>query len=298
MLICLWWYGRDPSSVIRNPITDDRKPIMDTSHEQISRLRAELNQVQRQIDSAEEELARLEEDLRAFEFEFEANVGYLLEQLTQLEAEVNDYLQRIKIMRAEKTFGEGYRNVEDQFDEKWNAPRRNTPKPPPPKPPPLTAAQLKKLYRELARRYHPDLALDEADRAYRTTKMMAINDAYKAGSLTELMALAAEKDKIGLGTAVPMPTSPPPSKPSLQTEHEMVYALEEELERSRRRLFRVQDALQNFHHRPMVELALEARFARREGRDVLAEMAVELQRKIARKEVEREMIKSQFDHLI
>ncbi len=263
--------------------------------EQIARLRAEINQIQRQIRDAENDLLQREEDLRAFELEFEISVGYLLEHLVQLEAEVNDYLQQIKIRRVEKTFGEGYRAVEDQFDEKWNAPRRPSPKAPSAKPPPLTAARLKKVYRELARRYHPDLAVNEADRARRTAKMTAVNDAYKAGSLVELVALAEEKDAF-VTEAMTIPQTPKP-EPRPQTEMAMVQVLEDELERHRRRLFQVQDALQNFHHRPMVELALEARFARRDGRDLLAEMAAEAQRKIARKEVEREMIRVQFENL-
>ncbi len=263
----------------------------ESPQQQINALRRQINQVQAKIDDAEGELVRLEEDLRAFEYEFEANVGYLLELLTRLEEEVNDYLQQIKIMRTEQTFGEGYRTVEDQYRATWNIPRQETPAKQPPKPPPLTAAQLKKLYRQLARRYHPDLAVDEVDRAYRTGKMSAINDAYKAGSLVEMMALAEEMGSaasVGVrSTAVPPP----------QTETDLIQTLTQELDNRRRHLFRVQDALRNFHNRPMVELALDVRFARQQGRDLLAEMAAETQRKIARKEVERDMIKSQFDNM-
>ncbi|HRQ41457.1 MAG TPA: hypothetical protein PLD25_26355 [Chloroflexota bacterium] len=267
----------------------------DSSSQQINRLRGQLHQVEAEIDNAEGELVRLEEDLRTFEYEFEATVGYLLEQLMRLEEEVNAYLQQIKILRTEQTFGEGYRTVEDQYNATWNIPRQEEAKKQPPKPPPLTAAKLKKLYRDLARRYHPDLALDEADRVLRTAKMMAINDAYKAGSLVEMMALAEEKEGVAQagmgqmvgGTAVPIS----------QTEDDLIQALAQELENRRRHLYRVQDALRNFHNRPMVELALEVRFARQQGRDLLAEMATETQRKIARKEVERDMIQSQFNSM-
>lgn len=271
----------------------------ESATQQIHRLRGELNQVQTEIEDVESDLIGREEDLRAFEFEFEAQVGYLMAQLVQLEAEVNDYLQQIKVMRTERTFGEGYRTVEDQYNATWNTPRqKNFESKRPPKPPPLTAARLKKVYRDLARRYHPDLAADEADRAYRTAKMTAINDAYKAGSLVEMMALAEEKEEVvqievGREERVERGTAVPTS----QTEDDLVLILNQELERRRGHLFQVQDALRNFHHRPMVELALEVQFARKQGRDLLAEMAMEAQRKIARKEVERDMIKSQFDSL-
>ncbi len=268
----------------------------ESPQQQINHLRRQINQVQAEIDGAAGELVRLEEDLRTFEYEFEATVGYLLEQLTRLEEEVNDYLQQIKVRRTEQTFGEGYRTVEDQYNATWNIPRKDEGKKQPPKPPPLTAAKLKKLYRDLARRYHPDLAVDETDRAYRTAKMTAINDAYKAGSLAEMMALAEEKEmvaRVETGQKIEGDTAVTPP----QTDADMIHALNQELDNRRRQLFRVQDALRNFHNRPLVELALDVRFARQQGRDLLAEMATEAQRKIARKEVERDMIKSQFDKL-
>jgi hypothetical protein len=46
-----------------------------------------------------------------------------------------------------------------------------------------------------------------------------------------------------------------------------------------------------------VEFSLEVKAARRQGRDLLAEMAAELESKIARKTAERDMLKAQFDQL-
>ena len=47
----------------------------------------------------------------------------------------------------------------------------------------------------------------------------------------------------------------------------------------------------------MVDLALRVKLAQREGRDLLAEMAAELERKIARKMAERDMLRAQFNNL-
>ena len=82
-------------------------------------------------------------------------------------------------------------------------------------------AALKQLYRRLARRFHPDLALDETDRAYRTDLMMAINAAYTAGNLEELERLAQEPDSISRAP---------------QSIEELAADLEREVERGRRRL--------------------------------------------------------------
>ncbi|MCB9421274.1 MAG: hypothetical protein H6667_15840 [Ardenticatenaceae bacterium] len=260
----------------------------ETIHEKLARLRAELARVQDQLIDAETELADQMADIRAFEAEFEARVGVLMTQLANLEAEVNDYLDRIKQRRNESIFGSQYRSADEQYRRTWQQPPQ--PATPPPLPPPSAdeQAQLKKLYRKLARRFHPDLAVNEADRLYRTERMSGINDAYAARSLTELLVFAAEME-----TARAEPAEAQPG----QTESDMVQALEKEIRRCQRRIREIDLEMQNVHNHSSVELALERKMAQRNGRDLLAEIVADLERKIARKTVERDMIKSQFDEL-
>ncbi|MCP4358382.1 MAG: DnaJ domain-containing protein [Chloroflexi bacterium] len=267
----------------------------ETPHEQIDRLRAELKRLQKELAKKETELSELYGSLQAFEAEYDERVGHLLEEYALLEAEVEAYMSRIRQIRDEQTFGEGYQGVQDQYDAKWNAPHQEKPQVKNLQPKPVTAARLKKVYRQLARKYHPDLAKDEADRERRTAMMTAVNDAYKAGSLTELEALALDEPQVEVQTVI-RPDKPRVT-PRPQTETEMIRVLEEEIEHTRRLIFGMRDDLQNFHHRPLVELALDVRFAKRDGRDVLAELSTELERKIARKQVELDMIKSQFSQL-
>ena len=144
---------------------------------------------------------------------------------------------------------------------------------------------MKRLYRQLARRFHPDLAGNAVERQVRTVKMTAVNDAYAARSVPELLALAEELDDEATGAFV------------AQTTAEMGRALEAEIARCRRRVREIGAEVQNFHLHPIVQLSLETKLARRQGRDLLAEMAQKLQRKLAQKSAERDMIKSQFDHL-
>jgi cob(I)alamin adenosyltransferase len=244
-----------------------------------------LAQAQDDLIDAETDLADRMADIRAFEAEFEARAGFMMTQLTNLEAEVNDYLDRIKRRRNKDIFGSDYRSADEQFRRTWQQPA-SAPAPPPPPPSAATQAQIKKLFRQLARRFHPDLAVDEADRVYRTEKMTAINDAYAARSLTELLVFAAE-----------METAPRRAAPRGQSEADMVEALEKEIRRCRHRVREIDLEIKNLHNRASVELALEAKLARRQGRDIVAEIAADLERKIARKTAERDMIKSQFDDL-
>ncbi len=61
-----------------------------------------------------------------------------------------------------------------------------------PTPTPRDKAAEKRLYRELARRFHPDLAETAAELAYRTSVMTAVNAAYTAGDAQALYDLAGE----------------------------------------------------------------------------------------------------------
>src|SRR6185503_14956029 len=78
-----------------------------------------------------------------------------------------------------------YESVEDQYKRVWGSPSASPSQQPSAEPKPLDSnstedaeAVLKRLFRALARRYHPDFAADEADRVYRTRLMAMINEAY------------------------------------------------------------------------------------------------------------------------
>lgn len=256
-------------------------------HDQLSRLRTVLAQAQHELIEAEAELADRLAEINAFEFEFEARVGHLIDQLDGLETEIRRYQERIETIRNREIFGQAHIPVDQQYHRTWDAPPRSAPTPPPRPPDPASEAEIKRLFRQLARRFHPDLARDEADRVRRTEKMVAINDAYAARSLAEMIALAKEPDTfIDTGR-----------HRSGQTEAQLMGVLQTELEGCQRRLKEIKKELRNLRFRPSVELSLEVKAARRQARDILAEMALELEQKIARKTVERDMLKTQFDQL-
>ncbi|VAW32921.1 hypothetical protein MNBD_CHLOROFLEXI01-765 [hydrothermal vent metagenome] len=261
----------------------------ESTAEKVKRLRLQLDQLRTEMLAAEAELDNQLEDVQAFEFRFEAHVGQMLDELAVLESEVDNYLTRIKLMRHEQSLADKaqpFEPVDEQFRQAWRHDPETAVSQKRSSPPPASQAQLKKIYRQLARQFHPDLAVDEADRRYRTDKMAAINDAYQARSMVELMALAKELEAHESRRQAVQPV-----------DEEMVQALQEEVERCRRRLRAIENELQNLPNRSMVDLALQAKLAQREGRDLLAEMVEELERKIARKSAERDMLRSQFNNL-
>ena len=59
----------------------------------------------------------------------------------------------------------------------------------------------------------------------------------------------------------------------------------------------IKGEMDRLHLHPSIQLSLDVTFARREGRDLLADMARELQQKVARKAVERDYLKAQLTQL-
>lgn len=254
--------------------------------DQLNALRAALAEAQNRLIETEAELADRLAEINAFEIEFESRVGYLLDNLEALEQDIQKYHERIQIARNKQIFGTPHISVEDQYRRTWQAPPPAAPTPPAQPLNPASEAEIKALYRQLARRFHPDLAATEPERLFRTQKMQAINDAYAARSLAELVALA-QGAEAGIDTGWR----------AGQTEGQLVAALQAELSRCQQRLREIDRELRHLPYRPSVEVSLEVKAARRRGRDLLAEMAAEVERKIARKSVERDLLKAQFDQL-
>ena len=113
--------------------------------------------------------------------------------------------------------------------------------------------------------------------------MAALNEAYEAGSLIELVTLANEPADIIDQTE------------TTGTESEMVKVLEKELARLRRQTLLMRNEIENLHNLPLVQLSLEAKIASRSGRDLLAEIAADLKGQITRKAAERDLLKAQLD---
>jgi hypothetical protein len=133
---------------------------------------------------------------------------------------------------------------------------------------------LKKRFRQLAQKIHPDRANDEADRAWRTQLMSEANRAYRAGdvaALEEVLALWRE----GQHTA-PAPdhaVSPAPSSAAAA-------ALTAQVAAVKRRIAAIAGELDRLYGSKLYELFAATRVATRQGRDLLAEMAQRLDQQI------------------
>jgi predicted nucleic acid-binding Zn-ribbon protein len=273
--------------------------------QELIRVRKQIEQVEAQLTTREGEVLEMRQELAAFRLEYDPRVGRKAEELERVEAEIDRCRKRIEQVRQWGATrpswvqeGSDYVPVEEQYRRTWKQPEA-------PPPPPLRSwsrftqrahpldaeldTRLKQLYRQLSRRYHPDLATDEGDRARRTQVMAAINAAYETRidnprqSLAELQALDEEAEyarweKEGTGV-------------------QRLAALQARLRKLQDRLEEVQEELRALTDSAEVRMGLEVKLARRRGRDLLAEMEAEADRALARRQAELEFLLAQLRQL-
>ena len=123
--------------------------------------------------------------------------------------------------------------------------------------------EAKQMFRRLAQQIHPDRAIDEEDRAWRTQLMSEANRAYRHGdtrSLHEIAALWDEQPASRRGGGDPGAS-----------------LLQAQLQRLRARLSRIEGELHRLFGSQLYELFIAARQAGRQNRDLLGEMAGRLE---------------------
>lgn len=256
-----------------------------------------LNAAKIDLEYAESELDELKHQLRSFEARVDDRLGGLLDQLTELNAETATLDEDLRSIRDAQLFGtdlmqylEGApRPVRSQNPvdlPPLNLPRRRTGQHADSSPntfPTVQVPDIKVLYRKLARRYHPDLARNDADRILSNEQMKGINQAYAAGDMPTLMRLAGI---IVLNSV----DNQQLFRPETNRDEPL-----SELERINRKLHEVRHQISRLSSLPIVKLSLDVKLARHQGRDLLTEMVTELQYKLARKMAERDYLRAQIN---
>jgi hypothetical protein len=146
-------------------------PLDDSSEALLSR----LTELQAVLGERAAEFARAKTDLAAFRIRYTRDVGLLHEELDELERAI-----------AEAELGELSRLVEHEADANTASPAA-APEPPPR----FTSDAVRKLFRDVAKTIHPDLARDELTRDRRHSLMAEANRAYALGDEERLRRILA-----------------------------------------------------------------------------------------------------------
>lgn len=256
--------------------------------EQIEHHQTALDEVLNQLVEAEEQLAERLAAIAAFEFKLRARIGRLTQRLDNLDAEIKEYRRQLSWLNDDwEAAAEEIDFRSMGRDDAAAGEHNGFPEEAPAAPSSLNEderKEIKQLFRQLARRFHPDMAVDAADREYRTQMMAAINAAYAAGDLEKLQQLALEPDAADLVEYA-------------QTDQQLAEALAREIERCRRRLAEIRQELAHLEQHQSTRLLRRAQQAEAEGRDLLAEMARRLEEQITQKMVERDVLQSELENL-
>jgi ABC-type phosphate transport system auxiliary subunit len=249
---------------------------------ELARKHQELAQLQSELADRELFLANLRGELAAFQRRYLREVGALYAELDDLSAKIAEWLpsnsstdaaaQEQWYAKIADLAEEDEQTAEFSFSATWArgyGGRRN-----------FTlgaeesneeafrpSTRLKSLYREVAKRVHPDLATNEADRHKRELLVKQANEAYQRGDHEALRNILAEYED---------------SPESVQGEGVAadLARVIRQIKQIKARLSRIEREIAALMNSDIGKLRVKAEAAVAEGRDLLAEMAADLRRRI------------------
>ncbi|HLA42777.1 MAG TPA: hypothetical protein VJZ27_05050 [Aggregatilineales bacterium] len=254
------------------------------SQSEFEALQAEIAHDEQTLLELEQEVSELHTELAAFKEKYDRMVGPMAhrmqvvkEAILELEAELmaraRQTLQRGN--HSERVFPEGYVPVEEQHRRNWKkdnnaAEEAYTPPqvrlPDTDIPPEPEHTDIKQLYRQLARRYHPDFTTNDDDRKFRTAVMAQINAAYAAHDYDALEALFAQADDLqGSGF-----------KAGDSLHLLKLRQLQQIRDELRRRIYDLKQQKHQLLHCDLMVLKIEEKLVSASGRDLFAEMIADL----------------------
>ncbi len=164
----------------------------------IDQLQSELETARQKLLDTEASLVKEQAEINAFRMHCRLKLDRWIEQLLELQTKKQSLLTRLELLRQSQTMGIALEEAEsfwkseavweelsaDEDEEELILPTVV----------PRDKAAERRLYRELARRFHPDLGMNSLDVAYRTEMMAAVNSAYDASDIQALYDLAEKLD--------------------------------------------------------------------------------------------------------
>ena len=223
--------------------------------------REQLAAVRARLAERESELAQLRAQLKTFEGRYLRQVGVLYAELDDLEAriaerEVDLYDSDSARNRAENARQRARETHDAAFGDAHQAEEFD--------PPP----SLKTLFREVAKRIHPDFASDEAEQKHFTLLMTRANHAYRCGDAETLQRLLDDHLEVNASVAY-------------EGDGLALLRLVRQIHHAERDIAALDREHQTLLGSEIGQLYTGAEAASREGRDLLAELAASLRERIA-----------------
>jgi hypothetical protein len=237
--------------------------------EELLRKRTELAAIQTTLAERELELADFRRQLAAFESRYLRQVGTLYAELDDWKARLCELKARRDPSIAAKQQAEEAREQARQTNEAAHGDASRTrdfvPSP-----------VLKSLFREVAKRIHPDLSRDSTDLERRTRLMAEANRAFQAGDTEALQRILDEYHDQNV-------------VPSEGIGAELIRIIRQ-ISQARERVSSIERDLITLRQSEIAQLEQDAKTATDQGRDLLAELATAVREQIQLAEKEYQAV--------
>jgi len=236
--------------------------ILQPSPEAIALLekREQLAAVRTELAEKEAEVAQARAQCNAFERRYFLQVGVLYAELDELEARIAEREADLYDSdTARDRAAEARKRAQETHDAAFNAAQEPEEFEPPP--------NLKNLFRELAKRIHPDFARDDAEQKYFTMLMARANQAYRRGDTDTLQRLLDDHREINATFAG-------------ETAAAEMLRIARQIQHAMRDLSKLQEELHALQSSEIAQLHHDAEVATLEHRDLLAELATTVREQI------------------
>jgi hypothetical protein len=231
-----------------------------SEEEELLRKREELTSVRSALAERELELADLRALLKSFEGRYLRQVGVLYAELDEWEAKIAEIEASLK---PSATASQRAQETRERAEETHEATHGEASKARDFQP----SADLRSLFREAAKRIHPDFAKDEADRELRTRLMAQVNEAYSQGDADALQRILDEFSNL------------PESVQGEGVGAELVRIIRQ-IHQAKKNIAAIEQELNCLRASEIAQLKQDAETAEQEGRDLLAELAADVRERI------------------
>jgi hypothetical protein len=234
-----------------------RKP----EEEELAGKQAELARIENELAERELRLAGIRGELAAFQRRYFRTVGLLYVELDEINAQTAEQQARsVKTEAATSAAASARQRARESraaLDAQATEARDFAP-----------SAELKSLYREVAKRVHPDLAADAADRSKRERLMAQANQAYEQGDADRLRKILEEYE------------TSPESVHGSGVAADLVRVIRK-IAQAKKRLAQIDPEIHELLDSDLAKLKAKAEEWQKQGRDLLVEMAERVQEQIA-----------------
>ena len=236
-----------------------REQIEKPEERELENKKAELASLEAELVQRELDFATLRTELRSVESRYLGTVGILYAELDQIEAQIAEAEARRRPSDVgAQDHATRARTQADESAQTARAAGESKPKP---------TESLKKLFREVAKRIHPDLATNDDDRARRQKLMAEANRAYEEGDEAKLLSIFQEWE------------TSPESVEGEGVGPELIRAIRK-IVQIQRRLVEIEAEMQQLNTTDLYQLWSRTEEAKNQGRDLLKEIASQVEQEI------------------